>query len=134
MGAEGGQVKTVTYDKSRILSVSEDGLEYLDDDGCRCRVDFTVCCENVEKEMSSEGWIRVGESDDVYVGFRDWGAKPPYITLATDPPTRFVFPMPGPPVKVPGSQFVRRNPEDYREFRDFQIRLMEAGVTTLDMG
>jgi hypothetical protein len=98
------KTKTVTFDKSKLLSVSKDGLDYVDDQGCRCAIDFHTCRENFQNEN--------------YVAFRDIEAKPPHITFATNPPTRFVFPMPRPD----------------RDFREFQIRLFyEAGVQTFDM-
>ncbi len=120
-------MKTVTFDKSKLLSVSKDGLEYVDDQGCRCALDFHTCRENVQKETA--GWL--GAKDPNYVGFRNIEAKPPHITLATNPPTRFVFPMPGPSVKFPGRKSSSLEP---RDFYEFQIRLFyEAGVKTLDM-
>ena len=108
-------MKTVTFDKSTLLGVSKNGLEYVDDQGCRCAIDFQTCRENVRKRLRRPE--RLWARDPNYVGFRDVLAKPPHITLATDPPTRFVFPMPG-----PGG------------FDAFQVRLFnEAGVKTLDM-
>jgi hypothetical protein len=106
--------KRVAYVNAHILRLTRDGLEYLDDDGIACAVDFHACEENVQKELRGPGWIRVGESKDIYIGFRDFGDTPAHITLASDPPTRFEFP-------------------DYRAFCEFQLRLMQAGVTTLDM-
>jgi hypothetical protein len=126
-------MKVVKYHRSKILRVTKDGLEYVDDQGNEGVVDFRVCRENVAKEVRSSGWVRVRGSEDVYVGFRDSGAKPPHITLATNPPTRFEFPMPRDPVRIPGGQFLRHDPEDFRDFHEFQTRLMEAGVKTLDM-
>ena len=117
---EDWSLKTVTFDKSKLLSVSKDGLEYVDDQGCRCVVDFHTRRENVQKELGSGRWQPKPSSDSLtwYVGFRDIEAK--HITLATNPPTRFVFPMP--------------DPNSFREFQEFQYRLFrEAGVKTLDM-
>jgi len=98
------KTKTVTFDKSKLLSVTKDGLEYLDDQGCRCVIDFHTCRENFPNPD--------------YVAFRDIEASPPHITFATNPPTRFVFPLP------------RSN----RDFLEFQMRLFnEARVQTFDM-
>ena len=121
-------LKTVTFDKSKLLSVSKDGLEYVDDQGCRRVVDFHTCRENVQRETAA-GWT--GTRDPNYVGFRDIEAKPPRITLATNPPARFVFPMPGPSVKVRGRE---SSSLGLRDFHEFQVRLFyEAGVKTIDM-
>lgn len=125
--------KRVSYDKSKILAVTKDGLEYIDDQGSKCAIDFHACRENLERELGSAGYLRIRHPADVYVGFRDLGAKPPYITFATEPPTRFEFPMPKPLVKVAGKKFLQSDPEDFREFREFQARLMEVGLKTLDM-
>src|SRR3954469_25336480 len=107
-------IKHVTYHKGTILRVTRDGLEYLDDQGVACTIHFHTCRENVQRELGRQGWMRVQESEDIYVGFRVFSARLPQITLASDPETRFQF-------------------AGYGVFRDFQERLMEAGVTTLDM-
>jgi len=107
-------IKTVAYNESTILSVTRDSLEYLDDQGLACAIEFHICDDNVQREVRSEGWIQVRESQDVYLGFRDFSSRPRHITLASVPRTRFQF-------------------EDYGVFREFQERLIEAGVTTLDM-
>jgi hypothetical protein len=122
-------LKTVTFDKSKLLGVSKDGLEYVDDQGCSCAIDFHSCRENFQKEMHvpERLWAR----DPNYVAVRDILAKPPHITLATNPPTRFVFPMPAPSVQDPGKKSSSLEP---RDFYEFQMRLFkEAGVKTFDM-
>ena len=109
-------MKTVTFDKNKLLNMSKAGLEYVDDQGCRCAIDFHTCRENFQKETHLPEWLWA--NDPNYVGFRDIDAKPPYITLATNPPTRFVFPMSGPSVN---------------DFHEFQMRLFkEARVKTFD--
>ena len=106
-------LKTVTFDNSKLLSVSKDGLEYVDDQGCRCAIDFHTCRENFKKQRVPE---RLWAKDWNYVAIRDIEAKPPHITFATNPPTRFVFAMPGP------------------DFLEFQLRLFsEGGVDTFDV-
>jgi hypothetical protein len=119
--SEAMAIKHVAYHNATILRVSTDSLEYLDDEGITCTIDFQTCHENVQKELRGPGWIRVREEcvasealQDIYVGFRDFAATPMHITLASDPPTRFEF-------------------ADYCVFREFQMRLREGGVTTLDM-
>ena len=98
------KTKTVTFDQSKLLSVTKDGREYLDDRGCRCVIDFHTSRENFPNPD--------------YVAIRDIEASPPHITIATNPPTRFVFPLP------------RSN----RDFLEFQMRLFnEARVQTFDM-
>jgi hypothetical protein len=126
--------KHVAYDKSKILRVTRDGLEYLDDQGITCSIDFHTCHKNVQREVGSPGWIQVRESQDIYVGFRDSFAAPPYMMFASDPPTCFQFPMPKPAGAVPGQAFLRLAPAGFSsDFAQFMIRLIEAGVTTLDM-
>jgi len=109
-------LKTVTFDKSKLLSMSKEGLEYVDDQGCRCTIDFHTCRENFKKKHVPERlWDRVSD----YVTVRDIEAKPPHITFATNPPTRFVFQMPDP---------------NFHDFQELQFRLFrEAGVMTFDM-
>jgi hypothetical protein len=51
--------------------------------------------------------------------------------LATNPPTRFLFPMPGPSVKDPGKQASSLEPRDFHEF-DMRLH-REAGVRTFDV-
>jgi hypothetical protein len=115
---EDTSLKTVTFDKSKLLGVSKNGLEYVDDQGGRCAIDFRICRENVRNQLKMPEWRWARHPD--YVGFRDILAKPPHITLATNPPTRFVFPMLGPSVQD--------------DFDEFQMRLFEeAGVKTFDM-
>ena len=122
-------MKTVTFDSSKLLAVSKDGLEYVDDQGCRCTIDFHTCRENVRNRLKMPEWRWARDPD--YVGFRDILGKPPHITLATNPPTRFLFPMPGPSVQDPGKRSSSLEPPDFDEF---QVRLFnEAGVKTLDM-
>ena len=123
MLTEDMSLKTVTFDKSKLLSVSKDGFEYVDDQGCRCAIDFHICRENFQKVMHVPR-----DEEDVYVGFYELGTLP-HITFATNPPTRFIFP-PGPSAKVRGGTFQNRA---FHEAVAFQIRLFnEAGVRTFD--
>ena len=72
-------------------------------------------------------WAR----DPNYVAFRDILGEPPHITFATNPPTRFLFPIPGPSVQDPAKKSSSLEPLDFDEF---QVRLFnEAGVKTFDM-
>ena len=107
--------------------MSEDGLEYVDDQGCRCTIDFHTCRENFKKKHVPERlWARVSD----YVAVRDIEAKPPHITLATNPPTRFLFPLPGPGLND-GARSAALEPIDFYEF---DRRLFgEAGVRTFDV-
>jgi hypothetical protein len=114
-------LKTVTFDANKLLAVDKIRLEYVDDQGCRCAIDFRSCRENLQKKLKMTEEFRTRHPD--YVGFRDIAAHPPYITLASDPPTRFLF-----PVSAPAAGFLRS------DFDQFQARLRdEAGVDTLDM-
>jgi hypothetical protein len=109
--------------------MSKSGLEYVDDQGCRCAIDFHTCRENVQHKLKRPD--RLWARDPNYVGFRDILARPPHITLATNPPTRFVFPMPEPSVQDPAKNSSSLEP---RDFYEFETRLFnEAGVKTFDM-
>jgi hypothetical protein len=110
-------VKHVAYDKVKILRVTRDGLEYLDDQGITCTIDFHTCHECVQRELRRPGWVQVGESQDIYVGFRDFSATPPLFTFGSDPQTRFEFPASA----------------DFRDFYELEVCLIKAGVRTLDM-
>ena len=122
-------MKTVTFDESKLLSVCNDGLEYVDEEGCRCVIDFHSCRENFKRQMHPPE--RLWARDPNYVAVRDIEAKPPHITFATNPPTRFVFPIPGPSVKDPGRKSSTLEP---RDFYEFQMRLFnEAEVKTCDI-
>src|SRR5712671_67644 len=126
-GTEDAGLKAVTFDESQLPSMSKDGLEYLDDQGCQSAINFDICRENFRR--GSAGWRGAGNSK--YVGLRDILAKPPHITLATDLLTRFVFPMPGPSVNVPDKESSSLIPGDWD---GCQMRLYcEAGVRTVDM-
>ena len=125
--------KKIAYAKAKILRVDTGGLQYVDDEGTTCTIDFHVCHENVLKELRSPGWVQVKKSETIYVGFRDSTANPPQFTFPTDPETCFRYPLPKPAVAAPGEKFLRGNPEDLRDFFEFEVRLAQAGVRTLDM-
>lgn len=118
----------VAYDKNRILHVTQEGLEYLADDGSKCFIDFKACRENFQREHRDLGGQGVK-----YIGFRDFGARPPHIILFTDPPTKFEFPMPKKREILPGAKFIRSDPDDYRDFMEFRMRLDQAGWATGDL-
>ena len=122
-------MKTVTFYKSKLLSMSEDGLEYVDDQGCRCTIDFHTCRENVRNQLKMPEWRWARDPD--YVGFRDVLAKPPHITLATNLPTRFVFPSPGSSAQDPGKKSSSLVSDDFYKFQMYLFN--QAGVKTLDM-
>ena len=122
-------LKTVTFDKSKLLVVSKNGLEYLDDEGRRCVIDFHTCRENARDLLKMPAWLWARHPN--YVGLRNILGEPPYITLATNPPTRFLFPMPGPSVKDPGKQASSLEPRDFHEF-DMRLH-REAVVRTFDV-
>ena len=101
--------KDVVYDESRILSLTRDGLEYVDDDGVVCTIDFHRCCANLGGAETSP--------HDYVVGYR----ARPYVWFECEPLTFFNFP-----------QAIRRDdPGD--DFREFNRRLLRAGVRTIDM-
>lgn len=118
----------VKYDGARIQRLTREGLEYVDDDGATRFIDFSICHTNFMKEVPLSG-----TEGPRCVGFRDFAAKPPSISSLTDPPTRFEFPQPGSRRPVSGRKFVVHDPEDYREFHEFQGKLLEVGVTTGDL-
>jgi hypothetical protein len=125
--AEDTILKTVTFDEHRLLSVNKNGLEYVDDQGCRCAIDFHACCESFNKGAAE----RLGARNPRYVGSRNILANPPEMILATDPPTRFLFPKPRVCGNGPGEESA--SPE-LRDWDKFQLRLYrEGGVRTVDM-
>jgi hypothetical protein len=122
-------LKTVTFDTSRLLLVNKNGLEYVDDEGCRCAIDFHSCRENARDLLKIPAWLWARHPN--YVGLRNILGEPPYIALASDPPTRFLFSMPGPAAKDPGKESASLEP---RDFYEFDLRLnREGGVLTFDM-
>ena len=122
-------MKTVTFDKSKLLGVSKNGLEYVDDQGCRCSIDFHTCRENARDLLKMPGWLWARHPN--YVGLRNILGRPPYITLVTNPPTRFLFPMPGPFFNDPGASSPSLEPIDFYEF-DGRL-FSKAGVPTFDV-
>jgi hypothetical protein len=124
----GGNVTIVKFDHAKIQRLSTAALAYLDDGGNARSVNFSTCRMNFVRDMRA-----AGNADDKYVGFRDSSATPPYITLLTDPPTRFEFPSPGPATRVPGAKFLIRNPQDFRAFHEFEQQLREVGAATIDL-
>jgi hypothetical protein len=107
------------------------GLEYVDDQGCRCFIDFSTCRANVRNKTKMPEWLWTKHPE--YVGFRDIVAEPPHITLATNPPTRFLLPMPGASINDTGQRSSSSALEPL-DFYEFERRLYnEAGVRRLDM-
>jgi hypothetical protein len=95
-------------DGKRIKDITSEGITYLDDEGHEQFIDFAECYANyVKKETSPEyreqmkqlnnwtdaDWEKDWEkmADWKQVGYRDFGAKPPYIELQTEPRTFFTF-------------------------------------------
>ena len=131
--APDSQPKIIAYEKSKILRVTKDGLEYSDEKGNKFFIDFSICHKNFERD----GYGRLkqvgGSEGRNYVGFRDFGVRPAIITFWTDPPTRFEFPLPTELKMATGGKFLQRDPEDIGDFDEFHKQLYEAGVMTLDM-
>lgn len=110
-------MKTITFDKSKVLRVNSEGLEYRADDGQTCFIDFKVCGGG-------------GKNPYRYVGSRDFQASPPYFQFPTQPPTRFVF------GSVNRQEQVRSQQASavwYEDFRWLEHQIRKAGWMTIDL-
>jgi|GEM_PF-3528987 len=118
----------IAYDKTRILLLTPEGLQYSADDGSQCFIDFEVCRQNFQLAHGNLGGDKLK-----YVGFRDLSAQPPHITLWTNPPTRFEFRNPLSHEQIPDAKLIRIEPEIFHEFLKFQLQLFKAGAQTGDL-
>jgi hypothetical protein len=115
---------TIKYDRARIWRLTVEGLEYVANDGSLCFIDFAICRENMKSELGGDSLH--------YVGFRDFSAKPPYVTFQTDPPMTFEFPT-FPTWPDASGVFLTYDPADLREFRAFRNELRQVNVDTVDL-
>src|SRR5688572_11161498 len=77
-------------DSKQIISITKDGLSFLDDDGNEHWIDFAECYQNFLQEthaLSIERWKQVGVRN---ILTPPW-AEGPYIQFHTNPPIRFQF-------------------------------------------
>jgi hypothetical protein len=103
--------KLVTFDKGRILSVTQQGIEYRDDDGRDCLIDFDACG---------------GHSPHRHVGYRDCSPSPPFFEFWTEPRTRFVF-------RAAAAEVGPGLGDWYKDFRWLEEQLWKAGWATIDL-
>lgn len=74
----------------QVLTVTIDGLEYIDEDGKHQYIDFRVCNKSwIQNHVSDRD--EISSFDRKCVGWRKVDAEPPYIEFFTEPPTRFEF-------------------------------------------
>ena len=105
--------KRVTFDKSRILSVTPRGIEYRDDAERDCLIDFDGCGG--------------GEGNRYrYVGSRDFSADPPCFEFPTVPPTRFVF-------GSAAAEGGHGSGDWYQDFVWLETQIRKAGWMTVDL-
>lgn len=120
-------MKRVTYRATTIVRVGRAGLDYVDDEGRECFVDFVWCRTEFDHQ-----WGPGPPESPTYVGFRDSAANPPYVDFLAEPLVRFEFSKPAQVGAAPGSRFVARVvPEGYREFCAL---LATYGVAVCDHG
>jgi hypothetical protein len=87
----------------RILSITAEGISFIDEHGTEGFVDFAACYRHYLAHRQRSVWERIGQFLRRYVqgvkpwrevGQRDNGAMQggaPYISFYTTPPTRFTF-------------------------------------------
>lgn len=103
----------------QIRSVTNKGVEYVDEDGNDQLIDFETCywnflnTQHINQEDNPEQvkdinrkWKRVGQ--------RDFSGNPPYIEFFTHPVTRFEF-------------------ESIDEFHQLRYQVEKAGWRTIDL-
>jgi hypothetical protein len=80
-----------------IIEITQDGIDYIDDDGNRQFISFEVCFQNNLKKVGKHIGLRSPEQRRKlyermrYVGVRYTFEEPPSIQFYTEPPTRFEF-------------------------------------------
>lgn len=81
-----------------ITKITQDGIDYIDDEGNQQFIDFEVCFQNNLKEKEKSTGSRNPEERRKlyqrmkYVGVRYTFGEPPSIVFYTVPPTEFKFP------------------------------------------
>jgi hypothetical protein len=118
-----GNMIIVTFEESRILSITEDGLHYYDNEGERRFIDFDICYNNFVRMIPG-----IAGSKTKYVAIRNYATKPPQVIFLTDPLTKFEFPQ----RKREILGLDDDGDDDLRDFRTFRFQLMDAGVETFD--
>jgi hypothetical protein len=131
-------VKAVKYSETTIVRVDKEGMNYLDDDGNECFVDFRQCHASFQKgirqEIESGNVIQLSMqgSRPRYIGFRQLSSSPPYIEILADPPVRFQFEKLAEKSEIiDGRRWIQTTPP--RGWGEFQGRLAEIGMGTIDM-
>jgi len=126
-------VKRIRFEGNKILSITSDGLVYLDDQEEKF-IDFKTCRRNWVQYVNHSGDFKttgLSERDTTCVAWRDFFSKPPYIEFFTQPRTRFEF-------FAPPTFFERllgRPARGWvRDFIDMQLQIGSAGWASFDLG
>ena len=103
-----------------IKSVTEKGIEYVDETGNPGFIDFELCLQQFlayqEEQLGSrydDEWKQFDREEWKTVGVRRAFAKPPFIEFFTTPPTTFEF-------------------SDENEFYELLYKMKKAGWRTID--
>lgn len=106
----------------KIMEVTTEGFSFIDKDGKHSTVDFYQCNENwvsyqINRNRWSDAEAQEFRKQSKCVGQRDICAKPCYFTFFTEPDTKIEF----------------KGLRAKKNFKHFQMKIIEAGWTTLDL-
>jgi hypothetical protein len=122
------------YHLSRIKTINEKELTYIDHTNVEKNIDFYECRKNWIHYMNNSNEYTISnltENDTVCVAWRDAFHNPPYIEFFTDPKIRFIFPY-----KRSFYEWVRNlhSSQGYNYFRRTCIEIENNGWSTYDLG
>jgi hypothetical protein len=116
-------MKKIRYNH-RTVNVTQEGIQYIDENGNRQIIDFETCRKNwVEYVNNSEDFAvsNLSISETSCVAWRDITHKPPYIEFFTEPRIRFEF------------KFSLWCLSPKQAFIRVQMKIVESGWTTYDL-
>ena len=134
MTADDLPAKVVHYTPRCVRWMNAQGIEYTDNYGTVCVIDFATCRANWARHVNaSSEWATTTLRADqtLCVGWRDWFDPAPYFEFFAEPRTRFVFAQPR---YLLGQRLRFLEARGRRRFNAFQHALRATGWSTFDLG